>query len=117
MLKLLTKTRFLIQLTTTLTKSKSQVVYIAGKVTGLPVAEFQAKFQAAKDKLQAQGFSVLNPCDFIAPDEDWQIAMRKAITLLNMADHIYMLPDWQDSQGAIIEHSMAAKFGLNTMYE
>ncbi|QTE37203.1 DUF4406 domain-containing protein [Mucilaginibacter gossypii] len=117
MLKLLTKTRFLIQLTTTLTKSKSQVVYIAGKVTGLPVNEFQAKFAAAKEKLQAQGFSVLNPCDFIAPDEDWKTAMRKATTLLNMADHIYMLPDWRDSAGAILEHRLAVKFGLNTMYE
>ncbi|UOE48011.1 DUF4406 domain-containing protein [Mucilaginibacter sp. SMC90] len=117
MLKLLTKTSFLIQLTTHLAKSKSQVVYIAGKVTGLPVDEYEAKFREAKTKLTAQGFHVLNPCDFIGPEEDWQTAMRKATTLLNMADHIYMLPDWKDSQGAIFEHMQAVKFGLNTMYE
>jgi len=117
MLKLLTKTSFLIQLTTHLAKSKSQVVYIAGKVTGLPVHEYEAKFKAAKDMLTAQGFHVLNPCDFIGPEEDWKTAMRKATTLLNMADHIYMLPDWKDSAGAILEHRLAVEFGLNAMYE
>ena len=116
-MKSISKTQFLVHLITHLNKSKSQVVYIAGKGTGLPVHEYEAKFETAKRKLEAQGFHVLNPCDFIGPDEAWPDAMRKACTMLNMADHIYLLPDWTDSEGAIYERAQALKFGLNAMYE
>jgi hypothetical protein len=113
------KIPFLINVSTYLAnhhKSKP-IIYIAGKVTGLPADEVNAKFKAAQVKLEAQGFCVLNPTQFIGNAENWQIAMRMASTLLNMADHIYLLPDFSDSEGARIEFAQATKFGISCINE
>jgi hypothetical protein len=93
------------------------VIYVAGKVTGLPTEEVLRKFDNAKNKLEANGYKVLNPCDFISPSESWETAMRLASTLLNMSDSIYMLPDWKDSEGAKWEFTQAVKFGLSVIHE
>lgn len=112
-----TKTSFLINIATQLATNRKPVIYIAGKITGLPYNEVQQKFQAAKEKLEAQGFMVLNPCDFMPIDENWHTAMRKASTLLNMADHIYLLPDWRESEGARFEFGQAVKFNISCINE
>lgn len=113
----ISKTQFLLRLAIHLAKSKKPVIYVAGKVTGLPVEEYQNKFKQAAEMLQNRGFHVLNPCDFIGPEVDWQRAMSLALTLLNMADNIYMLPDWKDSPGAQWEFNQAVKLGLNAIFE
>jgi hypothetical protein len=112
-----TKIPFLINLATYLTKNTLPVIYVAGKITGLPYKEVQDKFKAAQIKLEAQGFKVLNPCEFMAIDENWHTAMRKASTMLNMSDHIYLLPDWKDSEGARFEFAQAVKFDISCINE
>lgn len=111
------KTQFLLNVTNQLAKSKKPVVYIAGKVTGLPVHVYEANFAAAKKKLEANNFNVLNPCDFIAPEEPWQSAMRMAFILLGSADHIYLLSNWQDSRGAKMEFDFAVELGITCINE
>lgn len=91
------------------------IVYIAGKVTGLPYAEVYAKFRAAQLKLEAQKFNVLNPLEHIDKDARWDKAMRKAIILLCQSDFIYLLPDWPDSEGAKIERSLALRLNIPTI--
>ncbi|HMI03062.1 MAG TPA: DUF4406 domain-containing protein [Pedobacter sp.] len=95
--------------------SDFKFVYIAGKVTGLPYKEVFDKFQQAKTKLLNKGYFVINPCDFIQPDEDWKIAMSICFTLLPAADYIYLLDDWKDSKGAILEKDLADKLGINVL--
>lgn len=111
------KIPFLLNLSNSLANSKKTVVYVAGKVTGLPEAEYQAKFKASKLKLESQDYHVINPCDFVIEGTDWQHAMRLCLPLLCMADVIYLQADWQDSEGAKIEHATAVKFGIHTIYE
>ncbi|QEM13453.1 DUF4406 domain-containing protein [Mucilaginibacter rubeus] len=113
------KIDFLVQLASIIVTQRGsrQVVYIAGKVTGLAEHTVKHKFSKMKNELQGRGFIVLNPCDFIPFDCDWQIAMRMASTLLMMADCIYMLPCWGDSKGAKMEFEMAAAFGINVISE
>lgn len=89
-----------------------QIVYIAGKVTGLDPMEVKAKFKAKAVEMEAMGYFVLNPCEYIKPDENWQLAMRIAFTLLMMSDAISMIHDWQLSEGARLEFGIAAKFGI-----
>jgi hypothetical protein len=108
--------QFLIQLATTLTKNTKPIIYVAGKVTGLPADEVAAKFKVAQTELEALGWKVLNPVEFITPDEEWEIAMRMASSMLNMADSIYLLPCWEDSEGAKWEFNQAVKFGLSAIY-
>ena len=111
------KLKFLIELSHTLALNKKQVVYIAGKVTGLKPEVYEAKFANTQTKLEALGYQVLNPCRFVTPGTSWQHAMRICLPLLGMADSIYMQSDWEDSDGAKIEHTCAVKLGLNTIYE
>lgn len=96
-------------------KDELPVVYIAGKVTGLPYQQVYTKFKAKQLELEKQGFFVLNPCEHIAATADWQEAMRTALVLLTSSQHIYLLPDWRFSEGATVERCLALKLGINTL--
>lgn len=94
---------------------KLPVVYIAGKVTGLPYNEVWQKFKVKQIELQHDGFFVLNPCDFITEQEDWQQAMRIAVILLSVSNSIYLLHDWHLSTGATLERNLSQPLGITTM--
>ena len=46
-------------------------VYIAGKVTGLPIGEVYTKFGAAEFWLKQQGYDVVNPLRLCSSDWSW----------------------------------------------
>lgn len=102
---------------TEVTTGNEAIVYIAGKVTGLPYDEVYAKFRAAQLKLEAQGYNVYNPCEHIDKHEHWEQAMRKAIILLCKSDFIYLLPDWHLSDGAKVEWELALKLNIPPIHE
>jgi len=113
---LIQKTQFLLKLTAYLAQSKKPVAYIAGKVTGLPVEVYKAKFAKSKAKLE-EFYLVLNPCDFISPDTPWEEAMLMSMILLSVSDTICLQPDWHDSRGAKAEWTNAVLFNLKFIYE
>lgn len=97
-------------------------VYIAGPMTGKPNLNFPA-FHAKAAELRALGHHVINPaelnggadelvaCADMSADElaaHWQRCMRKDITELMTCDAIALLPGWQNSRGATLEHHVAA---------
>ena len=45
-------------------------------------------------------------------EAEWAIQMGKDIALLLKSDAIYMLPDWQHSEGATIEYIIARHRGM-----
>jgi len=55
-------TKFLIQI------EIDMKIYIAGKISGLPKAEYTAKFLQAELALRAAGLEPVNPCNFGIPD-------------------------------------------------
>ena len=91
-------------------------IYIAGKVTGEPIAEVAMKFGAAQKELEAMGFEVVNPIavvnDFNCP---WDIAMRKCIAALMQCDYIFLLPDHRQSKGATLELDLAKMVGIKAI--
>ena len=85
-----------------------QKIYISGKITGLPINEVIAKFQATEAKIRRFGFEAVSPLRNGLPlESEWADQMGKDIALLLRADAIYMLPDWQQSEGATLEYLIA----------
>ncbi|MBD3748964.1 MAG: DUF4406 domain-containing protein [Sphingobacteriales bacterium] len=92
--------------------SDKPVVYIAGKVTGLPFDEVKEKFHTAHRMLEQKGYYVINPVAIVHPEADWKEAMRICISFLPHADFIYPLPCWIHSEGATIEVKLAVNLGI-----
>ncbi len=87
---------------------KTMKIYISGKISGLPISEVIAKFREAERKIRKFGQDPINPLSNGLPIEtEWADQMGKDIALLLRADAIYMLPDWQHSDGATIEYLIA----------
>lgn len=75
--------------------------YIAGKITGDP--DFREKFQKTAELLQAEGFTVLNPArlpDGMSPGD----YMRICFAMIDVADWVFFLQDFRNSNGARLEY-------------
>ena len=94
---------------------KKQTIYISGPMSGLPDLNFPA-FYAEAARLEALGWDVVNPAT-INPDTSlsWLECMRTDIAALVFCDAIQLLPDWESSKGATLEHHIAERLGL-TIY-
>lgn len=88
-------------------------IYIAGKVTGLPIEEVSAKFTAAQKVLEARGFIAVNPLRVVNDSEtSWNAAMKKCITALVACDAVLLLPCYINSPGANFELQIATRLEI-----
>ena len=91
-------------------------VYIAGPMTGLPGLNFPA-FHREAAIYRAQGYEVSNPAEINAdPSAGWLECMRADIRELVDCDHIAMLPGWERSKGASLEHHIAQALSMQVIY-
>lgn len=90
-------------------------LYIAGPMTGYEDFNYPA-FYVAAEQLRRAGFTVLNPAESDAPNDDpsWADWMRSAIAQVIRADGLALLPGWADSRGARVEYRLAKDLGLRT---
>ncbi|WP_144154482.1 DUF4406 domain-containing protein [Paraburkholderia sp. BCC1885] len=87
-------------------------IYLAGPMTGYPELNFPA-FHAEAARLRALGFDVVNPAELNAhSDGDWLACMRVDIKAAVDCDGIALLPGWEQSRGAPIEHNLIRDLGL-----
>lgn len=114
-------------------------IYIAGPMRGIPFFNFPL-FNQVAESLRFQGWEVFNPAerdqevhgtDISAgnaegseqqAEQDHGFDLRRALAddtswICLHADAIYMLPGWENSKGAIAEHSLAYALGLDIFYE
>lgn len=101
-------------------------LYVSGPITGLPDLN-RPMFETVTQALLAHGHDVLNPhvvCTLLdehdcrqpcTPSEDllpWADYLRAdLIAMLGQADGLAMLPGWEQSRGATLEHHVAASLG------
>lgn len=88
-------------------------IYIAGKING--DAEYQEKFRRAQKLLEDQGFVVLSPA--VMPEgmrpADY---MRICFAMMDSADVVAFLPDYDQSRGARLEFDWCQYTGKQTMF-
>lgn len=89
-------------------------VYISGKITGLSEKEWTENFEAAEKALTEAGYRVINPAK-VKVDLDYQEYLTIDIILLGRCDAIYMLDNWQDSNGAKVERATAEALNLTVI--
>lgn len=87
-------------------------LYIAGPMTGYAELNFPA-FHAEAARLRALGFEIVNPAEINTdPTAEWLECMRADIKQLVDCDGVALLPGWEQSRGAPIEHNLARDLGL-----
>ena len=105
-------------------------VYISGHITGLPQEQYKALFSAAEAELKAKGWEVVNPIriaegihhSLIDPDthteaQIWQTILKADIAELLKCEVVFMLANWEHSDAATLEHSIAKGLNIQVEYE
>lgn len=87
-------------------------VFVCGPMTGYKNFNYPAFNKMAK-RLRAAGHRVENPAENPVPScGTWAGYMRLSIQQLVTCDAIQLLPGWQASKGATLEHHIAERLGL-----
>ncbi|KZA10527.1 Phosphoribosyl-ATP pyrophosphohydrolase [Acinetobacter baumannii] len=78
-------------------------------------------FNKAAEFYRSQGYEVVNPAEMDAEAGDvgaleWHEYLRRDIKALADCTHIAMLPGWENSKGAQLEHHIAQELGLTVEY-
>lgn len=90
--------------------------YLAGPMSGYPELNFPL-FHAEAKRLRDSGHEVVNPAEInVDPTKGWAECMRADIAELVKCDAIAMLPGWQRSPGATLEHHIATQLGMQVIH-
>lgn len=81
------------------------IVYIAGKMSGLPDCGWVA-FSQAESKLTGLGYTVISPA-WLRNGLPKKAYLPICMAMIDQADALAMLPGWEDSPGAKIEKAYA----------
>lgn len=92
-------------------------VYISGPMTGIENHNFPA-FHARAQQLRDAGHEVVNPAEMGVTDGmTWADYMRRDIAELVTCEAISLLPGWESSRGARLEHVLAMALGMEILEE
>lgn len=89
-------------------------VYIAGKITGLE--NYKEKFADAEKELAEKGYLCMNP-SILNEGFEWKEYMHICLSMLDVCNTIYLLDNWQQSEGAKTELQYAIKKNKKIIYQ
>lgn len=95
-------------------------IYISGKISGMPKEKARSIFRAAETRVKSTypNARVVNPFNNGLPENaPYEQHIAKDLEMLAECDTIYMLPNWESSNGAKLEHKYATTNGLRVIYE
>ena len=90
------------------------IIYIAGRITGDP--NYKVKFDKAAKRLSAKGHVVLTP-SMLPLGLDYDDYMHIDFAMIDVADTVYFLKDYKQSNGAMKEWAYAILVNKEIMYE
>ncbi len=76
-------------------------VFIAGKISGLPLSVAKEKFKTLETKLCAIGYHVVKPFALVDQSQTWEGAIKKDIRRMLECDELHLSADWQESRGSL----------------
>ena len=89
------------------------IIYISGRITGLPYPFAVKHFAIAARRLRDLGRHPVNPIDNgLSRDATWAEHIRADLATLRRCDSICVLRGWERSRGAQIERRAALKRGM-----
>ena len=80
-------------------------VYIAGKISGCP--EYKENFAAAAFAVRNMGHDPVLPFEGTTGQETYKEYIDHGLDILKECDGIYMMSNWPESKGAILERMYA----------
>lgn len=87
-------------------------IYIAGPMSNLPDLNYPT-FNAMAARLRAEGHEVVNPAENPEPPcGSWAGYMRMSVTQVATCEAVALLPGWEQSKGARLEHHIAKELQL-----
>ena len=90
--------------------------YLAGPMSGIPELNFPA-FNREAAHFRAQGHEVVNPAEINSdPAAEWNACMRADIPQLCTCEGVLMMPGWENSRGARLEHYIARALDMKVVY-
>ena len=92
-----------------------KIVFISGAITG--VEGYRKIFAAAEQWLLEQDCTVLNPAVLPPSGLEWEAYLRITKAMVREADAIYVLQNWEQSQGVREEIALAESLGKEIIYE
>lgn len=94
-------------------------IFISGPISNTD--DYMERFEKAEINLKGQGYLPINPTKFsqhlLDAEFKWDEFMDVTIALLKQCRHIYMLPGWENSRGAIMEYRYAIEHKLIVISE
>ena len=100
-------------------KEKNKIVFISGPITNVP--DYKDNFKRAEKYLRSLGYkNIINPVKVAKklPDcIDYDKFLNIDLAMLAAADTIFLLNNWEKSNGASTEMKFAQDNGLEILFE
>lgn len=91
--------------------------YISGKISGIENRAVELFEQAEKELIEL-GFEPINPMKLNHQhDLSWEAYMKQDIKALCDCDFIYLLRNYSDSKGALLELAIATELKIKVIYQ
>lgn len=91
--------------------------YISGKISGIEDRAIEL-FEQAEKELIDLGFEPVNPMKLnYQHDLSWESYMKEDIKALCDCDSIYLLRNYSDSKGALLELAIATELKIKVIYQ
>lgn len=97
-------------------ETRNSRCYISGKMNGLEKEEYEKLFKEAVEEVGRMGMIPVNPCDTKEPTDGHSYILKDLIEL-DLCSAIYMLENYEESDGANLELQFAKYRKIEVIFQ
>jgi hypothetical protein len=99
-------------------KRLGKTIYISGKIKDLDIEVARDNFLRIENIIEESGNLAMNPMRNNVPvTATYEDHMRADLKILLDCDAIFLMKNWKESKGSILEYEVARKCGLQIISE